>query len=242
MADRGESRDGPGWGGVVGVSLAMAVLVNLGAMLVQGGAFGGGAGGSVQVPDVVGMSPEAAAELLSGRGLRLVVADEQASPEVTEGDIAEQSPLAGSQVDPGERVDVIVSTGTPLVEIPDVVGEPVEDARRSIEEEGLAIGDVSETGDGVAGTVTATDPAPGESVPPESEVALTAVPAGIEVPDLVGEVSREAREQIEEMGLEVGEIHRRYTEGRPWEVIDQDPAAGTVVEPGSEVELTIVAY
>ena len=236
---------GPGYGGVVLISvlisLVVSVLVVIGMDRWGLQALAGDEGPTtVQVPALLGMRPPAADELLEGRGLRLVVRDEEPSTEHEAGDIAEQEPLAGSRVDRGTEVVVVVSSGAPLIDIPQVVGLDVEAARRMMEQAGLTVGRVSETGEGEPGTVTETNPPQGTATTPDTPVNIVAVPGGIEVPDLVGESSRDAREKIEEVGLEVGRIRRRYDERRgPWVVLSQDPESGQRVPPGTEVELTI---
>ena len=250
MADDDYSpvRRGPGWAGVILVSLIVSLLTSFAtAYFVErkGLAWLGppqeaAAPETVQVPDVVGMTPEAADELLAGRGLRMVVAEEEASTEVPEGEIAGQAPLAGSRVDHGERVDVVVSTGAPLIAIPPVVGRPLSEAQLMISNAGLRVGQVSETGEGDPGTVTETNPPQGTSTTPDTPVALIVAPAGAEVPDLVGKSIRQARTLLERGGFRQGTVRYRYDERRgPYIVLEQDPAAGTRAPPDSEIALIV---
>jgi serine/threonine-protein kinase len=241
-------RRGPGWAGVILASLIVSLLTSFataiyvekkGLAWLDGGATDAPAE-PVQVPDVVGMTPEAADELLAGRGLRLVVREEEPSADVPEGEIAGQAPLAGSRVDPGERVDVVVSTGAPLIAIPPVVGRPLTEAQLMLTSAGLSVGRVSETGEGEPGTVTETNPPQGTSTTPDTPVALIVVPAGVEVPDLVGKSHRQARQLLEAAGLREGRVRRRYDENRgPYVVLEQTPAAGTRHPPNGDVELVV---
>lgn len=62
----------------------------------------------------------------------------------------------------------------------------------------------------------------------------------LETPDLVGMQLPEARGALEEAGLEVGEIDERAASIAPdGEVVSQSPGAGSTVEPGSGVDLTV---
>jgi len=193
----------------------------------------------VEVPSVLGLVQETATELARSRGLRIVVSAEEPSAEHPEGSVAAQEPLAGSLVPPDTAIEITISSGTPQVEVPDVVGRPLAEARAAIEALGLGVGEVDESGEGELGTVTASEPAAGAMVDAESDVDLVAVPAGIEVPDLSGKQYREARSMLEELGLEVT-VRRRYSDAvREFAVRDQEPEAGTRVEPGSEVTITI---
>jgi serine/threonine-protein kinase len=250
MADDDYSpvRRGPGWGGVILVSLIVSLLTSFAtAYFVERkglawleGAPEEQAPQTVQVPDVLGMTPEAADELLTGRGLRMVVAEEEPSTETPEGEIAGQAPLAGSRVDPGERVDVVVSTGAPLIAIPPVVGRPLTEAQLMLTNAGLTVGRISETGEGEPGTVSETNPPQGTSTTPDTPIALTVVPAGVEVPNLVGKPHREARRLLEAAGLREGRVRRRYDENRgPYIVLEQTPAAGSRTDPNGEIELLV---
>ncbi len=194
----------------------------------------------VAVPAVLGLAQATAQELVRSRGLRVVVASEEASAEVAAGHVLRQEPMADSEVPSGSAVNIVLSTGAPLVALPSLVGQSLEEARSAIEELGLTVGDVSEDGEGTEpGTVTAQTPPAGE-VEAGTSVALTATPAGIEVPDLAPLRYRQARSRIEELGLEVGNVRRRYTENLPdFAIREQEPAPGTRVAPGTPVNLVI---
>ncbi len=197
-------------------------------------------GGTVEVPAVLGLEQATASELAQSRGLRLVVTAEQPSDEHPAGRVATQEPLAGSDVPADTAINVVISTGALQVEIPDLVGRPLADARTRLTDLGLRVGPVDESGDGPPGTITALDPVPGTEVDSGTVVTLTASPAGIEVPELVGTNYRRAREQIEAAGLKVGRVRRRYDDSRPdFIVTAQDPAGGSRVQPDTEVSITI---
>src|SRR5262245_4122402 len=63
------------------------------------------------VPDITGMSMDAADGLLGARKLRLVVKERRADASAAPGIVIEQAPLAQSRIDPGGEVAVVVSTG-----------------------------------------------------------------------------------------------------------------------------------
>ena len=74
----------------------------------------------VTVPDVTGLTRESAEARLRDEGLE-VSAEEQES-DVAEGDVISQNPSAGTSVTRGATVTIVVSTGRPQVDVPDVVG------------------------------------------------------------------------------------------------------------------------
>jgi serine/threonine-protein kinase len=66
----------------------------------------------------------------------------------------------------------------------------------------------------------------------------------IEVPTVIGERQKAAEDLLQEAGLTVGEITKVPAEDEtqvPGTVLDQDPAAGTEVEEGTPVNLTVIA-
>lgn len=243
-----ENRSGPSYRAVVFISVLVSLLVS--AAMVVGLArlapnlfappVAAEAPATVEVPDLVGVPRAAASELLTGRGLRMLVAEERPDAEAAEGSVAAQRPLAGSQVDRGSAVSVDVSTGVPMITIPELLGRPLADVRAAIERLGLAVGEVSETGQGTPGTVSALDPAVGAEVAPGTRVRITAVAAGVAVPDLVRLDRRRAQTAITAAGFTMGPVEWRYDDSRPpYIVLAQTPAAGTLAPPGSAITLTL---
>ncbi len=89
----------------------------------------------VTVPDVTGLTRESAESRLRDEGLE-VSADEQES-DVTEGDVISQNPSAGTRVSRGATVTIVVSTGRPQVDVPDVIGMGEERATARLSGAGL---------------------------------------------------------------------------------------------------------
>jgi tRNA A-37 threonylcarbamoyl transferase component Bud32 len=100
---------------VLALFLGVALLGGLAWALTRNpseqGTPGAGGAGLVQVPDVVGMSRFEATKHLAGAGLEPGSQDEAPSDEFAEGAVIEQDPGAGTQVERGTTVDLVVSTG-----------------------------------------------------------------------------------------------------------------------------------
>ena len=93
-----------------------------------------------------------------------------------------------------------------------------------------------------AGRVVETDPPPGEEVTLPSEIRMTVSlgPPLVEVPELVGMQEEQARQILESLGLEVGEVEVRFRFGfSQGEVLGQSPEAGEEIPRGSVVHLEI---
>ncbi len=82
------------------------------------------------VPDVVGMTEAAADSAITGAGLVVGNVSYQCSDTVAAGLVISQDPTGGTQVNVGSSVDLVVSTGQPVV--PDVTGMTEADAITAI--------------------------------------------------------------------------------------------------------------
>lgn len=59
------------------------------------------------------------------------------------------------------------------------------------------------------------------------------------VPNVIGYIESEAQTQLNNVGLEIGNISRTYNPSQPGTVIGQNPASGTEVNEGSGINLTV---
>ncbi|MER7899432.1 Stk1 family PASTA domain-containing Ser/Thr kinase [Streptomyces sp. NPDC096046] len=97
-------------------------------------------GAPVDVPDVTGESEEDAWAELQEAGLSVKVSPRQVtSDEFDKGQVAAQSPKADSRVAEGATVTLTVSKGPEMIEVPDVVGDRVDDARKALEAAGFQV-------------------------------------------------------------------------------------------------------
>lgn len=123
------------------------------------------------VPDLVGMGEDQAEETLEAEGLDVGDVSERHSDTIPEGAVIEHSPAAGAAAAPEDEVDLVISEGPEPVEVPDVVGMKVDDARALLEELGfkVKIGQIWFTG-----TVFDQSKDAGEEIPKGSEIWLWA--------------------------------------------------------------------
>nr|WP_222109319.1 Stk1 family PASTA domain-containing Ser/Thr kinase [Streptomyces cupreus] len=97
-------------------------------------------GRPVDVPDVTGESLEDARAELAEAGLKVRVASEEVtSSEVDKGGVAQQTPEADTQAVVGDTVTLTLSKGPEMVEVPDVVGDNVDDAKAELEAAGFEV-------------------------------------------------------------------------------------------------------
>lgn len=93
---------------------------------------------TVTVPDVAGLWPEEATDLLDRSGLDGTFAEE-ASDTVEQGQVVRTDPPAGSEARAGDTVTVYVSAGPSTTEVPDVLGMAEADAVATLQGAGFSV-------------------------------------------------------------------------------------------------------
>ncbi|MEV5984099.1 Stk1 family PASTA domain-containing Ser/Thr kinase [Streptomyces sp. NPDC052051] len=97
-------------------------------------------GAPVELDDVTGGSVEDATQTLREAGLKVkIAATRVTSSDVDAGDVAGQSPEAGAELGEGDTVTLTLSKGPEMVEVPDVVGDNVDDAKHELEKAGFKV-------------------------------------------------------------------------------------------------------
>ncbi|RSN58085.1 Stk1 family PASTA domain-containing Ser/Thr kinase [Streptomyces sp. WAC 04229] len=96
-------------------------------------------GSPVDVPDVAGVGLEDARSQLTEAGLKVKVDETRVNSEYDSGQVARQTPEPGSRAAEGDTVTLTVSKGPRQIEVPDVVGDSVDDAKRKLTEAGFRV-------------------------------------------------------------------------------------------------------
>jgi beta-lactam-binding protein with PASTA domain len=151
------------------------------------------------------------------------------------GTVVDQGPPAGEMVPLLTPVDIVLAQG---VAVPDLMGSPMNEARRQVEGIGLVVASITQqisTAD--PGTVLGQTPDPGVMVPLETGVNLV-VAQGVLVPDLFGQDTAGAAAHLGQEGLALGEVALEPSAETPGTVIRQSPPAGDPV--GLETPVDVV--
>jgi eukaryotic-like serine/threonine-protein kinase len=196
--------------------------------------------GDVAVPDVTDQSESDATAALRAEDFG-VVPQREASDDVEEGRVIRQSPAGGQQAPRGSDVTIVVSSGPEQVTVPSLRGLDQAAAEARIRGEGLEVGSVTfQPSEATEGTVIAQDPGATAKVDPGTRVNIVIAQAAttIEVPDVVGNLASDATFKLDNAGFNV--VSDTAESDEPvGEVIDQNPAAGTQVAPGTTVTITV---
>jgi eukaryotic-like serine/threonine-protein kinase len=203
---------------VVGL-LAAGLLTRAGGLL----------GGSVRVPEVVGLEVAEATRDLRDRGLRVRTGEPVASDHVHEGLVATQSIAGGERA---RRSDTVVIQPSLGIVLPDLAGRPADAAAGRLDELDIRFEAEHATSvDVPKGAVIQTRPDKG-TVLKADDVVTVVVSAGkpkVEVPDVAGRRAEAAEAALADAHLKV----------RPERVFDDDVPEGRAVgtDPGSGSEV-----
>jgi beta-lactam-binding protein with PASTA domain len=196
------------------------------------------------VPDVLGMSEAAAETALNDANLVKGSVTYENSDTVAAGLVIDQDPNSGTSVPCDSEVDLIVSLGPCMADVPDVVGLSEAAAETALNDANLVKGSVtSENSDTVAaGLVISQDPTSGTSAPCDSAVDLviSSGPCMTDVPDVLGLSEAAAETSLNANDLLKGTVTYEYSDTvAAGLVLDQDPNSGTSVPCDSQVNLVI---
>lgn len=131
----------------------------------------------LQVPSIVGLAQAVAEDAIEKAGLEVGDVQQQES-QSARGAVLSTNPAAATLVAPSTRIDLVVSSGPPAVNAPDVVGQSYASARAMLEQVGIQVGDVITDSLSTAApqTVISQTPAAGSRIAPGSKVSLTISP------------------------------------------------------------------
>jgi len=140
-----------------------------------------------QVPDIVDMSWERANEELAANNLQGVQLDES-SDTIAAGNVIRTDPVAGTTVNPGEEIDVYVSTGQELATVPRLETLSRSEATDALKDADLRLGTVTSRNDPdlSEGTVISASQDEGAEVAVGTSVNLVVASGRVTVVDMAG--------------------------------------------------------
>ncbi|MEV1081705.1 Stk1 family PASTA domain-containing Ser/Thr kinase [Streptomyces sp. NPDC050211] len=222
------------------------VLVLVGAVLIGKWVVDGSGGASndkVAVPNFVDLTLEDAQKQAENAELTLEPT-EKACEDTPKGSICSQNPQPPTEVKKGSTVEVVVSTGAPKVAVPSVIGDPLEDAKATLEDDkyGFVVKTKTKESPEDPGTVLEQDPTSGEEVEKGTTITLTIAKAEAKsvVPDVTGQTCDGAKAQMEASDLTGNCVEVDTADPNlVGKVINTTPTAGSSLDKGSTVQINI---
>jgi eukaryotic-like serine/threonine-protein kinase len=195
----------------------------------------------VSVPQVVGLTVSSARGRLQKAGL-VASEREENSDSVAQGRVISVSPTEGQKVDKGSSVTLVVSSGKPQVEVPDVVGKSFDEAQSTLQAAGFKVTRVDKESEKSAGTVLSQNPKSGGRIDSGSTIALTVAkePSQVPVPDVTGEDAPAAIAALSGQGFVIDQQSEDVpTPDGDGVVLEQSPTGGKKAKKGSKVTIVV---
>lgn len=201
----------------------------------------------VQIPELVGLSQEEAKKKVQDAKLKYVELEPQFSPEIPEGHVVSQTPsyMNNYKIKEKTEIKVVISKGQEITKVPKVVGMKKEEAITALEEANLIAEVIEETSKTVEeGFVVSQETEANTEVNAGETVKIhVSTGTGIEqvsMPYVVGKTEADARKTLEENKLKVKQViyeeDKTKDDGR---VLKQDKEAGSTIDEGTEVIITV---
>ena len=203
-------------------------------------------GQDVVVPEIEGMTIQEADEELKKVKLTMEVIDRQNHDEIEVDHIISQHPAAGQNVKEGRNIEVILSLGSELINVPGLVGETISEAEILLRNAGFSKGVFEGIYDDrfAEGLVISQDPTAGSKAAEGEKINVMyskgKTPERVSMPSLIGLSLNQAKNLLAENNLEMGTNSKKesteYSEGQ---IIEQDTKAGVLVDEKTVVNLVI---
>ena len=216
-----------------------------------------------KVPDVIGLSPKAAAELLGKHRLKtLAIHSQTYKKEVTvtiggktvtrqikPDHVVSQKPSAEKTVKQGSEVVIVLNYGwaTPMVKVPDLIGKTESYAYSILPK--LRLGLKSSLAPSFnnsfnPGEIITQDPAKDKEVPVGTTVFVTINPSQpklVKVPDLLCMTESKAQSTLSklQLGIQPNLADSHDSQCSEGEVVEQDPQKGKLVAVGTAIKVLI---
>lgn len=195
----------------------------------------------VKVPNLLGMTEQEARDALKDLSLGIQVKGQVSSDEYEEGEVVSQNPIEGDMVEEHTTIEIVLSSGKGSIDIPSVVGKTSDEAINELERAGFKASKTYSFSSTVEeGKVISQTPSGGQGK--EGDTIIIEISQGqdmLTVPDLLSTYTDQqtAMKKLEGFNVTVKTAyHDTYSPGL---VIDQSLTAGTRVNPGSAITITV---
>ena len=226
-----------------------ALWVSLVVLLLAAAGIGGswwwteyGPGSYLTMPATDGRPLADVQAELNAMGLASTV-EEEFSDDVAAGSITRSDPEGGEPVHKRAEVQLHVSKGVDMKNVPDVSGKSQDDAKKALTGAGLALGAITDaySEDVPQGQVISQSVASGTSVPHDTaiDVVMSKGRQPLTVPSLGGMSADAAKTAIEDLGLVATPTEAFSDTVAEGQVISQQTNEGTILHRGDTVAYTV---
>lgn len=205
----------------------------------------------VVVPDLLGMEYEKIEKKdLYSEDFNIILESSDYNSDYEEGEIYHQTPGANTVLKKGGTIRIKVSMGQNIIVVKDYTNRDSSDVFRELNKEGIQYEEMTAFSNDIpAGNVIRTEPAASEEFSTD-EIMMVYVSQGpqenkISVPPLEGLDLNTAKSLLMSYRLRIADIKEvdpeDYEDKAPGTIVKQSPEEGTMVMPGTSVDVMVVA-
>ena len=222
---------------VIGVIAVIAIAI-FAVTSLMGNADG------VEVPNVIGMTQDAAAKELDSAGFSVKVQPSYTDSDDDKDKVMEQNPKAGEKKSKGSTITIVVSQGKKpeeTVKVPDLVGKTSTEAEALLANAGLTGKATEENSDSVeAGSVIwqGTDPDTEVTKGSVVEYKVSKGSEKVNVPGVLGMSYSEASNELTNAGFTVVDGGKDYSDSYPAGQVMSQSVTGSATK-GSKVTIVV---
>ena len=192
------------------------------------------------VPMLVGLTPEAAVNLLAKLPVKVGELKEVFNDQTPKGFVISSSPAQGEKVKRDSTIDILVSKGIETLDVASYVGKSADQALNELTDAGFNIDSVDQFSESVlAGAVISQVPSGGAPLPKGSKITLTISKGSqyVFIPNIFSLTESKARAALEDLELKVAV--KRIGAKKVKAVTNIVPKVGAKVKRGSTVTITV---
>ena len=193
---------------------------------------------------VVGLEEEKAITALQEAGIAYEI-EREYSDTFEEGIVMSQSVKEGEKIEENGKVKLVISKGKEEVNVPDVVGKTLEEAKAALSAAGFEVDEDDEYDEEVEKDYIISQTPGGNTKAAKGSTVKIVVSRGKEVkvakvPNLKKKTVTSAEAALSEVNLKLGNVSQEYSDSiEEGKVIRQSIEEGTEVKEGTAIDITI---
>ena len=192
------------------------------------------------IPSLVGLTPEAAVNLLAKSPIKVGDLTEVFNDKTPKGFVISSSPDAGEKVKRDSIVDLLISKGIETIDVTSYVGKSADQALNELTDSGFDVSTVDQFSENVlAGAVISQVPSGGAPLAKGTKITLTISKGSqyVFIPNVFSLTEAKARAALSDLELKV--VVKKIGVKKIKAVTNISPKVGTKVKRGSTVTITV---
>jgi serine/threonine-protein kinase len=193
-----------------------------------------------QIPSLVGLTPEAAVNLLAKFPVKVGELKEVFNEKTPKGFVISTSPAAGEKVKRDSTIDLLISKGIETIDVASYIGKSADQALNELTDAGFDVDTVDQFSESVlAGEVISQVPSGGTPLEKGAKIALTISKGSqfVFIPNVFSLTETKAREALNDLELKV--VVKKIGAKKVKAVTNISPKVGAKVKRGSTVTITV---